>query len=129
MKLLLRLWLKVINHFYIPQPFLRKQAELFYVIEHKFVSKVPFDLYEDKIIVLTWYHDAKRGAAYHISQDYTSYVQGKALLMHNLTDEDLTHLNLMGVDIKRSQSLAMPYLLKALIDSNDNFQPIKVIRD
>lgn len=97
----------------------------FYIIQRKFVNLIPLEMYKDKIVVLYWAMTrVKNESTYGIEYDYRFYYRAptfKYLALYNLTDEDLTHLNLLGLPINYSTSMMNQNLEDAINNGADRF--------
>ena len=97
----------------------------FYIIPRKHVDKVPGELYKGKIVVITWLKNSEFVAHYALSYDYTTFAlqpTGKTFILYNLTGEDFTHLNLLGLPIRSEYADEYPCLEDAINAGLDSFQ-------
>lgn len=105
---------------------------LFYVLTRQDTSKVPFELYKDNAVVVYWLGNeinAETGngfVSYAISFDYkddthTIYSQ---ITLFNLTDADLTHLKLLGIN---PTAMDIPTLRTAIENGESKFLLPRVI--
>ena len=91
----------------------------FYYIPHYHADKIPLELYKDKVIVLA--HSVALGKRFDLLYfdlifDYKAYHKHKSpkLVLHKLTLEDFTHLNLLGIPIYPSHGTHNKELAKAI---------------
>lgn len=90
----------------------------YYYIDFIDIKNIPIDLYRDKVIILTMYFDTPGKHQYFISFDYATYrTLYNDLLLFDITDEDMVHLNLMGVKINPLREIDTPDLLLFLNES------------
>lgn len=96
----------------------------FYIVPRKLIKLIPAELYKDKIVVITWIANSDIKAHYDLSYDYRTYktAANKSFILYNLTDEDFTHLNLMGVPIKREHTEEYACLEDAINSGFESFQ-------
>lgn len=98
---------------------------LFYFVTRDDISKIPFETYKNNLIVLTFILNDAYDSHYRITFDYNLYFQSKSynqlMLLYNLTDADLVHLNLLGIPIKSALLVVIGPLEKAIIEGDDIF--------
>lgn len=96
----------------------------FYHISYTLSRLIPFELYKDKVVVTTVISNAAGYVFYGISYDYHDYTNPytKDIFFYDLTDEDLTHLNLLGAYFKNLYTLIDPALEAAIINKLPTFK-------
>lgn len=97
----------------------------FYFIPRVHVSKIPFDLYKDNTVavvpsayVMNVFRILKINYSHYPSVKHNPRTE---LYLFNLVDEDLLHLNLLGVHIKKSSAVEIPELTKTINSNSTKF--------
>lgn len=96
-----------------------------YQILHINIELIPFELYKDKIVVTTLVSKSSEFAYFEFSYDYKNYTNpyNKDIYFYNLTDEDLTHLSLLGVYLFCSlPNREHPALIEAMIAGTTEYK-------
>lgn len=92
----------------------------FYYIAPRHADKIPIELYKDKVIILAHRctsHSREFAIEYfEVILDYTYHrkIKFSKLVLHKLTLEDFTHLNLMGIPISPAHGVYNKELAKAI---------------
>lgn len=75
----------------------------FYQLRKGLTHLLPFELYKDRIVVAQALFYFPESIEFQLWYDYKRYCEHLNLLfIFNVTDEDLTHLNLLGLPVKRA---------------------------
>lgn len=97
----------------------------FYHLPIACLKQLPHGVYKDKIILLSRIANSnpKKRSDYEIIRDYTRLSTTEInrfamFMMYNLTPEDFTHLNLLGIDIKPNNGIKN-YRLYEAIENNE----------
>lgn len=96
----------------------------FYIIPHEYANSIPFEAYKNNTVVVSWVTRIDDRVHYSIKYDYTYYFRSLPytyLVMYNLTDEDLTYLNLMGIPFKSERSMIHKPLEEAIKNGSNSF--------
>ena len=93
-------------------------AMKFYFISHHWYNKIPMNMYRNNILSIALLLEP-RMRKYLLRLDFTNcdtipHSMFIDFYFYNLTDEDLIHLNLLGVPIRPSRYIILPELTTAI---------------
>lgn len=103
----------------------------FYFVPSDLVYKVPLEIYKDNIIIMARVITGDtRIVSYDLYYDYDCYDASRLdlFVLYDLDEEDILHLNLIGIVIKIGTGSNIPSLLTAAGNKDSTFQ-FRSIRD
>lgn len=100
----------------------------FYQISYVLSRLIPFEVYKDKVVVTTAISNAAGYVYYEISYDYKDYTNPytKDIFFYDLTDEDLTHLKLLGACFINYYAIVNPELEAAITNKLLTFKTPRI---
>lgn len=92
----------------------------FYHIPKKLIHLVPVKVYTDNVVILSWIKNLRGKSRYGVYYHYSYYSWDKEFLLYDLTDEDISHLNLLGIPLKISDARTYSSL-EITVQNRDNY--------
>lgn len=96
----------------------------FCIVPRRLARLIPMKVYCNNIVIASWIAKDHDTTFYWINYDCYSYFKSEPLgylVLYNLTDEDLTHLNLLGLVIKETDFITNPQLEDVILNRTHNF--------